>query len=63
MIDVSKKDVVQDDRPAGAGLHSPIIQVDGSGDCDDRVVYKFVSHYHKEDIEYCLEEIFPKKEF
>ena len=63
LIDVSKKDVGQDDRPAGAGLHSPIIQVDGSGDCDDQVLYKFVSHYHKEDIGYCLEELFPKKNF
>ena len=42
---------------------SPIIQVDGSGDCDDQVLYKFVSHYHKEDIGYCLEELFPKKNF
>ena len=42
---------------------SPIIQVDGLGDCDDQVLYKFVSHYHKEDIGYCLEELFPKKNF
>ena len=63
LSNIKEKDVGQDDRPAGAGLHSPIIQVDGSGDCDDQVLYKFVSHYHKEDIGYCLEELFPKKNF
>ena len=38
---------------------SPIPQLDGESKCD--VVYTFVSDYHKEDIEYTLEEIFPRE--
>ena len=38
---------------------SPIPQLDGES--DDNVIYTFVSDYHREDIEYTLEEIFTKE--
>ena len=38
---------------------SPIPQLDGES--DDNVWYTFVSDYHREDIEYTLEEIFPEE--
>ena len=38
---------------------SPIPQLDGES--DDSVIFTFVSAYHREDIEYTLEKIFPEE--
>jgi hypothetical protein len=44
----------------GMDLTSPTPQVDGAGrNISDPVQYIFVSDYHKDDIGYTLEELFP----
>ena len=45
--------------PWGLVLTSPIPQVDGAGNTSDPVRYKFVSDFHRDDIGYTLEELFP----
>ena len=47
----------------GSGPPSPIHQVDGEVKAlpPNQVLYKCVSDYHKDDIEYTLDELFPAK--
>ena len=47
------------DGSMGVDLTSPIPQVDGAGNTSDPVRYKFVSDFHRDDIGYTLEELFP----
>ena len=50
---------VVEDRPLDAGLHSPILQVDGEGENSDEVYFAFKSEYGEEDVIYSLGEMFP----
>ena len=51
---------LEGDRSVGSGLASPIPQVDGVVKAipPDQVHYTFISDYHKDDIEYTLNELF-----
>ena len=63
LIEVDQSKVDQKDT-VGVGLESPIPQVDGAQEDPDpdQLFYSFVSDYHQDDIEYCLdEELFPAK--
>ena len=63
VIDLNKQEGEKGDRSVVAGQPSPIPQVDGEVKSipPDQVIYTFVNDYHKDAIEYTLEELFPAK--
>ena len=62
VIDLDKDKVGLDGRSVEAGQASPIPQVDGIGKTiPEKVLYTFVSDYHKDDIGYALDELFPEE--
>jgi hypothetical protein len=63
VIDLVNNEGELGDRSVRPGPPSPIPQVDGEVKAlqPDQVLYNFVSDYHKDDIKYTLDELFPAK--